>query len=91
MKDRELAYEQNVVGLEIAWRDRIEARAMAAARKVRSTDSEMAHEEKCEAATDAAERMLLDSEQWQNVTAVDISDIATEAVDRIVASGRLGL
>lgn len=79
MRDREIAYEQNVVGLEIAWRDRIEARARRAFNNHEGSDAE-------EAAIDAVEEMLLHSEQWQNVAATDISDIAREAVDRCTAA-----
>lgn len=79
MQDREQAYEQNVVGLEIAWRDRIDAKAEAAAAKARV-------EMKWEAAHDAVEQMLLGSERWENVTAADVSDIAHEAADRAVGA-----
>jgi hypothetical protein len=81
--DREIAYEQNVTGLEKAWTQRIEARAAAAYRGSKEVDSEHRRDD----AIDAVEKMLFDSLHWENVKATDISDIAYEAVDRVIASG----
>jgi len=87
MKDRETAYEQNMSGLEIAWRGRIAARATEGYdREMRRTSATT--DEGIDAAKQAVEDMLFGSERWENVDAVDISDIALEAANREADSRR---
>ena len=85
MQDREIAYEQNVSGLQIVWADRIERFACEAVAKAQYclplADGHIEEEWRCEA-VEAVSARLLKSERWENVTAADISDIAYEAVQR---------
>jgi hypothetical protein len=79
MQDREIAYEQNVTGLEIAWADRIKS---FAAEALRDNANEPTSDALLDNAVEAVAARLLDSLQWENVEAKDISDIAFEAVHR---------
>jgi hypothetical protein len=84
--DREIAYEQNVTGLEIAWADRIASFAREAVRHLISQD-EGYRDDKENLQIDAGEIVsarLLNSERWANVKATEISDIAYEAVGKII-------
>jgi hypothetical protein len=83
----EIAYAQNLTGLSIAWAERIEKFARNAVSDLRSTaysgEAYDAEGLRFDAAAIVTERLLL-SERWANVTATDISDIASEAVYKIV-------
>lgn len=81
--DREIAYEQNVTNLERAWRDRIEGWA---AHYVRVNRGEV---DVHLAATDDLSSRLLLSGRWENVTAMDITDIAYEAVGKALTAERM--
>jgi len=86
LTDREIAYEQNVSGLEIAWAVRLERfayLALAANRNWYTDDAEGLRL----ASTEDVTARLLKTTQWENVTAVDISDIAYEAVGRAIGDG----
>jgi hypothetical protein len=89
VSDRETAYEQNVTGLEIAWRDRIESFAATAVQEQIET-TEYDPEAIRDAATEAVSARLLNSARWENVQADDISDIAYEAVNRAYDAARTG-
>ncbi len=69
MKDREIAYWQNVDGLKIAYANRIADWSRAA---VLVEDDDVY-------AAEIVTARLLKSERWANVAAVDISDIAYDA------------
>lgn len=90
MQDREVAYEQNVVGLEIAWNERImgySASAVEALKKDYRCDEMASGFDFDGIRLEASERVsarLLDSLQWENVSAADISDIAYEAVSKVI-------
>jgi len=87
MRDREIAYEQNVSRLEKAWEGRIEAFAASAVRTSFAEYSDDVEAVQTDASETVAAR-LLNSLQWENVTAVDISDIAYEAVSRAISEQR---
>jgi hypothetical protein len=92
--DREIAYEQNVTGLERAWESRIESyadNAVSALSKDYRCDENASGLDMDGLRLEASERVaarLFDSLQWENVKATDISDIAYEAVSS--ALDRLG-
>lgn len=94
MQDREIAYEQNVTGLEIAWRERIESFATHAVSILTKSYPDPEHNSGLDleglqlAASEAVSERLLNSERWANVNATDISDIAYEAVSREIDSRR---
>lgn len=89
MRDREIAYEQNVTGLEKAWAERIESFAREAVRaEYRRGGRDGDREGVLFDATEVVTARLLDSERWANVTATDISDIAYEAVNRVLDAGQ---
>jgi hypothetical protein len=83
MQDREIAYEQNVTGLEIAWRSRIDSFAASAVNGLTNDHIDDLDGLQLNA-TEVVAARLLDSEQWANVKATDISDIAYEAVGRVI-------
>jgi len=87
MQDREVAYEQNVTGLEIAWRERIEGYAASAVSKLAREFQDDTEGLRLEA-TQLVEVRLFDSLQWENVNATDISDISYEAVSKEIDSRR---
>src|SRR5215467_142584 len=90
MNDREIAYEQNVTGLENAWAERIESFARAAVRQAKPSHPDPEHNRGYDPeglrleASEIVSARLLDSERWANVKATDISDIAYEAVNRVL-------
>jgi len=90
MNDREIAYEQNVTGLEAAWAERIESFAGAAVRQAKPNHPDPDHSRGYDPeglrleASEIVTARLLDSERWANVKATDISDIAYEAVCRVL-------
>jgi hypothetical protein len=87
LTDREIAYEQNVTGLETAWADRIASFATEAVEQLASTCGDDVDGLRLEA-TEVVAARLLNSDRWANVKATDVSDIAYEAVDREIASRR---
>ncbi len=88
--DCEVAYEQNVTGLEKSWAERIEARgnrALDAFLRAESNANRYDADGRSDwhdVAKEAIETMLFDSPQWENVEATDISDIAYEAAENVV-------
>lgn len=87
MRDREIAYEQNVTGLERAWESRIKSYAHDAVYRLVPEGGWSERDTWQLEASDAVAARLLDSEQWANVKATDISDIAYEAVGRVLDAG----
>jgi hypothetical protein len=83
MQDREIAYEQNVTGLEIAWKERIEQYAATGIRKAFEQGEYVSGggDAVRDSAREYVSTKLLNSLQWENVEAIDISDIALEAVE----------
>jgi len=94
MTDHEVAYEQNVTALEAAWAERIESFAQGAVERLAADYPDPDHITGLDidglqlAAAEAVTARLLNSERWANVNATDISDIAYEAVGRVLDARR---
>ena len=82
--DREIAYEQNVTGLEKAWAARISVAAQNALRTYDASHFDPGYDGRHDHVTDVVTSYLLGSEHWENVEATDISDIAYEAATHAV-------
>jgi hypothetical protein len=80
---KDAATEARIARLEQLWATRMAACAFDARRKARREGRELDHQR--DEMIDAVEKMLFDSLEWENVEAVDISDIAHEAVDAVIA------
>ena len=85
MTDRQIAYRQNLAGLEKAWAERLTSFAKNAV----ETAAGEGEEDVQMVATEAVAAKLFDSTHWEAVEAVDISDVAYEAVAAAIREARL--
>jgi len=78
MTDRQIAYKQNLAGLEKAWTERLQRFAREAIRQA----GDEGYEDQQLRAREIVEDRLFASEQWGGVEAADISDLAYEVVGK---------